>query len=298
MLVKYTGAAKFLCDHVEDASPNSQVCVAETRSSSTRLTSRLASTPRSSRTAGTHPDTTSRLVTTSHIITNEASDEIDAYHWGLIPFWADEPEEGNNQRSLRDCRRETRLRAGVGIAPCLVPSSGFYEWKAPNGGAKQPYRIYREDDPAFAMAGLWDIWEGEDETISCVTILTTEPNDLMNSIHDRMPVVLPQDAGVRLARCRSGHPQGTVPAVSEGRSRRLRDFGAGQQSRQRRSAGYRAAGPRAIGARRVQFLIADGVTVTASATPLPNRRSSIPDLDSFPPPRGGCTAPSSRGTCG
>jgi len=44
------------------------------------------------------------------------------------------------------------------------------------------------------MAGLWDVWEGEDETISCVTILTTEPNDLMNSIHDRMPVVLPQDA--------------------------------------------------------------------------------------------------------
>jgi len=43
------------------------------------------------------------------------------------------------------------------------------------------------------MAGLWDVWEGEDETISCVTILTTEPNDLMNSIHDRMPVVLPQD---------------------------------------------------------------------------------------------------------
>jgi len=51
---------------------------------------------------------------------------------------------------------------------------------------------FREDDPAFAMAGLWDVWEGDDETISCVTILTTEPNDLMNSIHDRMPVVLPQ----------------------------------------------------------------------------------------------------------
>jgi putative SOS response-associated peptidase YedK len=44
------------------------------------------------------------------------------------------------------------------------------------------------------MAGLWDVWEGDDETISCVTILTTEPNDLMNSIHDRLPVVLPQDA--------------------------------------------------------------------------------------------------------
>ncbi len=43
--------------------------------------------------------------------------------------------------------------------PCLVLSSGFYEWKSQNGGPKQPYRIYREDDPTFAMAGLWDVWE-------------------------------------------------------------------------------------------------------------------------------------------
>jgi len=61
--------------------------------------------------------------------------------------------------------------------------------EAPNGRTKQPYRIYREDDPAFAMAGLWDVWEGDDETILCVTMLTTEPNDLTNSLHDRVPVV-------------------------------------------------------------------------------------------------------------
>jgi len=129
-----------------------------------------------------------------HIITNEAPDEIDAYHWGLIPFWADEPEEGIiNARSETADEKRVFERAWES-RPCLVPSSGFYEWKSPNGGSKQPYRIYREDDPAFAMAGLWDVWEGDDETISCVTILTTEPNDLMNSIHDRMPVVLPQDA--------------------------------------------------------------------------------------------------------
>jgi len=219
-----------------------------------------------------------------HIVTNEAPGEIDAYHWGLIPFWADEPEEGIiNARS--ETADEKRVFERVWESrPCLVPSSGFYEWKAPNGGTKQPYRIFREDDLAFAMAGLWDVWEGEDETISCVTILTTEPNDLMNSIHDRMPVVLP-GRGVRLARCRPGHPQGTVPAVSEGRSGCLRDFDAGQQSRQRRSPGYRAAGPRAIGPRRVQFGIAVGVTVTASATPLPNRQASTLCPDSSRPLR-------------
>jgi len=101
-----------------------------------------------------------------HIITNEAPGEIDAYHWGLIPLWADEPEEGIiNARSEKADEKRVFERAWESC-PCLVPSSGFYEWKAPNGGAKQPYRIYREDDPAFAMAGLWDVWEGEDETIS------------------------------------------------------------------------------------------------------------------------------------
>ena len=72
-------------------------------------------------------------------------------------------------------------------------SSGFYEWQASNGGPKQPYRIHRGDDPAFALAGLWNVREGNDETISCVAIVKTEPNDVLQSIHDRMPVVLPRD---------------------------------------------------------------------------------------------------------
>jgi len=73
-----------------------------------------------------------------HIVTNEASDEIDAYHWGLIPFWADEPEEGIiNARSETADEKRVFERAWES-RPCLVPSSGFYEWKSPNGGSKQP----------------------------------------------------------------------------------------------------------------------------------------------------------------
>lgn len=126
------------------------------------------------------------------VITNEAHDEIDRYHWGLIPFWADEPEEGIiNARSETADEKRVFERAWES-QPCLILSSGFYEWRSLNGGSKQPYRVYREDGPAFAMAGLWDVWEGEGDEISCVTILTTEPNDLMEPIHDRMPVVLPK----------------------------------------------------------------------------------------------------------
>ncbi|MFW5950087.1 MAG: SOS response-associated peptidase [archaeon] len=128
------------------------------------------------------------------VITNDAPDEIDRYHWGLIPFWADEPSDGMINGRSETVDEKRAFEEAWESRPCLVLSSGFYEWRAPNGAAKQPYRIYREDDPAFAMAGLWDVWDGLDETISSVTILTTEPNDLMEPIHDRMPVVLPRDA--------------------------------------------------------------------------------------------------------
>ena len=129
-----------------------------------------------------------------HVITNESPDEIDSYHWGLIPFWADEPEEGIINTRAETAAEKRVFAEAWESRPCLVLSSGFYEWQSRNGGTKQPYRIHREDDPAFAMAGLWEVWEGEAETISCVTILTTEPNDLMKPIHDRMPVVLPREA--------------------------------------------------------------------------------------------------------
>ena len=126
------------------------------------------------------------------IITNEATDEIDQFHWGFIPFWADEPEEGIINARSETADEKRAFKRAWEARPCLVLSSGFYEWQKQNGGSKQPYRIYREDVPAFAMAGLWEVWEGNGEEIPCVTILTTEPNELMKPIHDRMPVVLPQ----------------------------------------------------------------------------------------------------------
>ncbi|WP_114579147.1 SOS response-associated peptidase [Saliphagus sp. LR7] len=128
------------------------------------------------------------------VITNDAPDAIDQYHWGLIPEWADDPDDGLINARSETADEKRTFRDAWESRPCLVLSSGFYEWHARNGGPKQPYRIFREDGPAFAMAGLWDEWEHGSETRSCVTILTTEPNDLMESIHDRMPVVLPKDS--------------------------------------------------------------------------------------------------------
>lgn len=125
------------------------------------------------------------------IITNDAPDEIDQYHWGLIPDWVDKPEDGFINARSETASEKRAFEEAWASRPCLVLSSGFYEWQKRNGGPKQPYRIYREDAPAFAMAGLWDVWDGPDRNIPCVTILTTEPNEMMAPIHDRMPVVLP-----------------------------------------------------------------------------------------------------------
>lgn len=127
------------------------------------------------------------------VITNEATGEIDRFHWGLLPSWADEPDEGLINARSETAGEKRSFADAWESRPCLVLSSGFYEWRETNGGPKRPYRVYRENAPAFAIAGLWEVWEGEDRTIPSVTILTTEPNELVEPIHDRMPVVLPRD---------------------------------------------------------------------------------------------------------
>ena len=74
---------------------------------------------------------------------------------------------------------------------CLVPASGFYEWVA-LGGRKQPYCFRPWDERPWAFAGLWERWEGEGGPVETCAILTTEANELVRPVHDRMPVILPE----------------------------------------------------------------------------------------------------------
>jgi putative SOS response-associated peptidase YedK len=86
------------------------------------------------------------------------------------------------------------FRAAFKRRRCLVIADGFYEWKA-TGTKKQPYYFQLRDCQPFAFAGLWERWqrEGHDEVFSC-TLITTEPNDVVGQVHDRMPVILPASA--------------------------------------------------------------------------------------------------------
>jgi putative SOS response-associated peptidase YedK len=126
----------------------------------------------------------------------EMGRELAVVHWGLIPAWADDPATGNR---LINARAETAadkpsFRSPFRHRRCLVPTSGFYEWQKVDG-RKQPYFIHRPDEAVFAFAGLWERWErgGEGPVESC-TILTTEANEVMRPLHERMPVVLGREA--------------------------------------------------------------------------------------------------------
>jgi putative SOS response-associated peptidase YedK len=121
--------------------------------------------------------------------------ELALLRWGLVPSWADDPAIGNR---LINARSETAaekpaFRAAFRRRRCLVVADGFYEWQKVNSH-KQPYFIRFRDDRPFAIAGLWESWEGVDHSAveSCV-LLTTGPNELMRPIHDRMPVILPRE---------------------------------------------------------------------------------------------------------
>ena len=74
---------------------------------------------------------------------------------------------------------------------CLIPADGFYEWKQTEKKTKQPYFIGLKNEEPFAFAGLWEHWESRDgSAIDSCTIITTEANDLLRNVHDRMPVIL------------------------------------------------------------------------------------------------------------
>src|SRR5262249_6524476 len=110
---------------------------------------------------------------------------------GLIPSWAEDKKIGNQ---LINARAETvatkpAFRSAYRKRRCLVLADGFYEWQKTDG-KKQPYYFQLSDGHPFGFAGLWEHWEHEGELIESCTIVTTEANDLLRSIHNRMPVIL------------------------------------------------------------------------------------------------------------
>ena len=114
--------------------------------------------------------------------------------WGLVPFWAKDVKSGYKMINAKSetLTEKASFRTPFKKKRCLVIADGFYEWsKTAKKGTKIPYRFVLKSSEPFAFAGLWDEWQSpEGEKLFTFTIITTNANELMNSIHDRMPVIL------------------------------------------------------------------------------------------------------------
>ena len=128
------------------------------------------------------------------VLTNDSSQPLQLFKWGLIPSWAKDAKIASN---LINARSETILEKpafkSIHQKRCLVPYDGFYEWKRV-GKDRIPYRIILPDTPIFSVAGIWETWTNSTGTIiPTFAVLTQPPNTLMQGIHDRMPAILPPE---------------------------------------------------------------------------------------------------------
>jgi putative SOS response-associated peptidase YedK len=120
--------------------------------------------------------------------------QLDLFKWGLHPSWYE-----NNTHAPINARSETvhekpAFAHSIKYNRCIIPASGFYEW-LPQGDRKQPYYIRLLNSSVMGFAGLWETRNSEDGTeLNTCCILTTDANDIVKPIHDRMPVILnPED---------------------------------------------------------------------------------------------------------
>ena len=123
--------------------------------------------------------------------------EFAPMRWGLVPFWARDAKVGYSTINARaeEAAAKPAYREAVKRRRCLVPADAFYEWQRSDpdtdAKAKQPFAIALKRGEPFAMAGLWECWQPrEGAALESFTILTTEPNELMAPIHNRMPAIL------------------------------------------------------------------------------------------------------------
>jgi putative SOS response-associated peptidase YedK len=126
------------------------------------------------------------------IVTQEQTRQLRKFHWGLIPFWAKDEKIGYKCINARAETVDTKpaFRAAFKYRRCLIPCSGFYEWKTEHKN-KQPYCFRPTKQPMFALAGLYEHWhDGSGRQVDSCTIIVGDANSDVAPIHDRMPIIL------------------------------------------------------------------------------------------------------------
>jgi len=122
---------------------------------------------------------------------------LDLMRWGLVPYWAKDIKIGFSTINAMAETLDSKpvFREAFQRRRCIVPIDNFYEWKKLGPKEKQPYAIALADRSVMALAGLWETWKSRvnNETIRSFTIVTTTPNEMCATVHNRMPVILPPD---------------------------------------------------------------------------------------------------------
>ena len=125
-------------------------------------------------------------------VTNDGQRRAELMRWGLIPFWAKDIKIGYRMINAvgETAATQPAFRAAFKKRRCLILADGFFEWRK-DGKDKIPTYIFLKSREPFAFAGLWETWKSpEGETVKSCTIVTTKPNEFMEPIHNRMPVIL------------------------------------------------------------------------------------------------------------
>jgi putative SOS response-associated peptidase YedK len=129
------------------------------------------------------------------VIISQSPNQVVLMRWGLIPHWAKEEKTAYKMINARveTIAQKPTFRSLLGANRCLVPASGFYEWKG-EGRDKTPYYIHSKGAEFFAFAGLYDVWLKPDgDELYTFTIITKEADEVMAHLHNRMPVILERD---------------------------------------------------------------------------------------------------------
>jgi len=132
------------------------------------------------------------------VVRNDAMGKthLDFLRWGLVPSWSKGPDR---RFSMINARAETvgekpAYRAAFRYRRCVIPASGFYEWRPTGRGHKQPFVIRRADRALLMFAGIWEHWMGaEGNELETCSIIVTDANEAVKPVHDRMPVILDQE---------------------------------------------------------------------------------------------------------
>ncbi len=131
------------------------------------------------------------VATVRHI---EDHNKLDFMKWGLIPSWSKEIVRSPINARSETVHEKLMFAQALKYNRCIIPASGFYEWQS-HGDHKQPYYVRLSNSSVMGFAGLWERWKTEDGSdLETCCILTTDANEIMKPIHDRMPVILQSDS--------------------------------------------------------------------------------------------------------